>query len=129
MIISFNAVRCHLSTNKSVKSCNVNIVQFLDKGSRQKKNELKAYRSTEEIVYCFSSPFREHDSRRSDTRTNAFHPFFHNNHNPPTPTNTVLRRAPRSLGSALGVLTSVRYCTCCWCFTATSVGTGNCNEL
>ncbi len=48
--------------------------------------------------YCFSSAFRESDSRRSETRTNAFHPFFQQ---PPPP--FFLRRAPRSLGSALTV--------------------------
>ncbi len=47
---------------------------------------------------CFSSAFRERDSRRSETRTNAFHPFFHPN---PPAGDTVLRRAPRSLGSPL----------------------------
>ncbi len=52
--------------------------------------------------YCFSSAFRERDSRRSETRTNTFHPLL--NTTPPPPPRaggTVLRRAPRSLGSAL----------------------------
>ncbi len=43
---------------------------------------------------CFLSAFSERDSRRSETRTNVFHPF-------PPPSDTVLHRAPRSLGSAL----------------------------
>ncbi len=51
----------------SVKSCNVNIVQSLE---TRKKNEPRKR-------YSFSSTFRERVLRWSETRTNAFQPFFH----------------------------------------------------
>ncbi len=99
MINYFNAVCCHPLYVKS-QSNHVTWTSYSLLHETKKKTEpLKRY--------CLSSAFREHDSRWSEMRTDAFHPFFHQHPPPPSAGNTVLRRAPKSLGSALSASISV----------------------
>ncbi len=102
MIIYFNAVRCHALYVKILqRECRT--VSCLKKKKKKTSWKRTAKR------YCFSSTLRERDSRRSETRTNAFHPFISPPPPSPSPAPPLHRRhsfawAPRSLGSALFIL-------------------------
>ncbi len=81
---------------KSVKSCNVNVVQSL----ALKKILI---RSAEEILFLkalYVSAIRDGVKRGQMQFIHSFIPFFHQ-HPPPAAGDTVLHRAPKSLGSAL----------------------------
>ncbi len=107
MIISFNVVRCRALLSRSLRKNQPSHVMWMSYSPLLllKKIKKNSWTHTEPRKrYCFSSAFRERDSRRSETRTNAFHPFFQPNTPPHPPGDTVLRRAPRSLGSALCLL-------------------------
>ncbi len=92
MINYFNVVRCHPLYAKSQS----NHVTWTSCSLLHEKNP-KTTKPRKR--YCLSSAFRERDSRWSKTRTNAFHPYFQS-----SPVgDTVLHRAPKSLGSALAV--------------------------
>ncbi len=54
----------------------MNVVQSSDQGSRKKKR-VESPCIKPRKGYYFLSAFRERDSRRSETWTNAFHPFFY----------------------------------------------------
>ncbi len=71
MINYFNVVRCHpLYVNSQSNHVTWTSYSFLHEKKHPKK--YKPWKRS-----CFSSTFRERESRWSETRTNTFHPFFH----------------------------------------------------
>ncbi len=94
MIISYYAVRCH---PRYVKLSNY--VTWMAYSLLPKTKKTCWKRSEPRKRQCFASAFCERDSRRSETQTNALATSILSSQTP-TP-NKVLRRAPRSLGSAL----------------------------